>query len=341
MRFIQVGVGGFGKGWVNWLKANRSAKVVGMVDISADALKAACEAGGYDPSICFPSLQDALKSVEADAVVCVTPPEYHRQPVVEAMKAGLDVISEKPMAETLSDCTAMLRAARETGRTFVVSQNYRYRPCTWTIADLVRKGTIGEIGQVRVEFFKGVDFGGGFRHSMDYPLLIDMSIHHFDLIRFMTGLDAVAVKGEAWNPPWSNYRGDCSNSVVFEMSNGARVIYTASWCSKGEHCSWNGNWHIEGSKGCIVCEQDEVTLHDVPALYRIKKTRRPRLKGPRKEGQAYVLDEFMKCVKNGTRPATDVTDNIRSIAMVFAAVKAVKTGKRVEVLDKGLRELLG
>ena len=50
---------------------------------------------------------------------------------------------------------------------------------------------------------------------MPFPVIIDMSIHHFDLIRFVTGLEAVKVSGAAWNPPWSNYKGDCSTSVVF------------------------------------------------------------------------------------------------------------------------------
>ena len=65
----------------------------------------------------------------------------------------------------------------------------------------------------------------------------------------------------------------------------------------------------------------------------MKKSAPVPLKTPPKLGQAFVLDDFIRAVRSGARPRTDVVDNIRSIAMVFAAVKAVRTGRKVPVLD--------
>ncbi|NQZ67408.1 MAG: Gfo/Idh/MocA family oxidoreductase, partial [Lentisphaeria bacterium] len=227
-------------------------------------------------------------------------------------------------------------------RTYVVSQNYRYTPDTWTIADLVRQGKIGEVGQVNIDFFLGMDFGGGFRHSMEHPLIVDMSIHHCDLIRFITGLNPVSVSGDSWNPPWSNYDGDVSNSLLFEMDNGARISYSGSWASKGIHCSWNGNWMIQGDKGSITYDKDGViTLHEVPGLYSVEKTTViDKLEVPHGEGQAYVLNRFIHCIENGETPETIVDDNIFSVAMVYASVEAVESGKKVPVLDDAFLALL-
>ena len=340
MRFIQVGVGGFGNRWVNCLKDNPQAEVVAMVDVNPAALEKACQVSGRKPEICFPTLDAALAKVQTDAVVVVTPPEYHRAPVVAALEAGLHVISEKPMADSMANCKAMLQAARRTGKTYVVSQNYRYSPATWTMNRLVQEGALGTLGQAKLDFYMGVDFRGGFRHVMDYPLLVDMSIHHFDLIRFITGLDAVEVRGTAWNPPWSNYQGDCASSVVFTMNNGARVVYNACWCAKGQFCDWNANWQIEGEKGTLVYQRGELQQLTVPTLYKVEKTEPVKLEGPSKGGQDFVLQDFMDSIAAGRRPRTDVADNIRSIAMVFAAVKAVQTGKAVKVLDAATERLL-
>ena len=340
MRFIQVGVGGFGGAWVRALKQNKQAKVVGMVDINPAPMEKVCQDVGYDPAICFPSLKKALASVEADAVVCVTPPAYHRQPVVQALQAGLHVISEKPMAESLADCKAMLTAAKKARRHYVVSQNYRYDHAMFTIADLVQKGRIGEIGQVKIDFYKGVGFGG-FRAEMDYPLLVDMSIHHFDLIRYLTGLNAVSVRGQAWNPPWSHFKGDCSSSICFAMGNGARVLYNGSWCAKGDYCDWNGNWQIEGTKGTIRYEKGVITLDKIAKGYSPTKTAVVKPRKLRKLAQGFVLDNFIKSIASGDRPLTDVYDNIHSVAMVFSAVKAVKTERRVQVIDPALKKLIG
>ena len=268
--------------------------------------------------------------MDAEALVCSTPPSVHRKQVVAGLNAGLHVISEKPMAEKMADCRAMLAAAEKTGNVYVVSQNYRYCPETQTVAELVRKGAIGEIGQVKVDFYKGVPFAG-FRAEMPYPLLIDMSIHHFDLVRHLTGLDPVSVRGEAWNPKWSHYKGDCSCSVVFTMSNGARVLYNGSWCAKGDYCDWNGNWLIEGTKGTIIYRNGVIIFNSVPDAYAVVKSREVTKRKMRKTSQSFVLDNFIKCIKSGDRPYTDAQDNIHSIGMVFAAVKAARTGRTVSV----------
>lgn len=340
MKFIHVGVGGFGQCWVRVLKDNQDAKVVALVDVNEESLKKACEVGGYSKDICFKSLEEALKKVKADAVVSSTPPAFHKHDVVTAMKAGLDVISEKPMADTMASCKAMLKAALETGRTYEISQNYRYSPPMWTLAEIVKSGKLGAIGQVKMDFFMGVDFGGGFRHDMPFPVIIDMSIHHFDLIRFVTGLDAVKVQGAAWNPPWSNYKGDCSSTALFEMNNGARILYNASWCAKGGFCDWNANWQIECEKGTVTYQNGEIRVYQVPGLYKVEKIEIVSHTAPPLTAQSYILDEFMRCVKAGKRPNTAVQDNIRSVGMVFATVKAMETGKKVDVLDKDTVSLL-
>jgi predicted dehydrogenase len=329
-----------GRVWLERLRDHPSAEVVGLVDVSEAALTAAREVGDYGEGICFSELDEALGGVEADALVCVTPPEHHRACVVEAMRAGLDVITEKPMADDLASCLAILRASRATGRTCVVSQNYRYRPETWSMARLVESGRIGEVGQVKVDFYLGHDFGGGFRHTMEYPLLVDMAIHHFDLIRCVTGLNAVSVRGEAWNPPWSNYEGDCSSSLVFEMGNGARVVYNASWCAKGQFCGWDGNWQIEGSRGCVVYDQEGICLHEVPELYTVDGREAVEVRGPERLEQDFVLDDFISSVEGGRRPQTDVFDNVYSMAMVFAAVEAVRTGWRTPVTSARVEQAI-
>jgi len=340
MRFIQVGVGGFGNCWLNVLTKDPDAQLVGMVDVNDAALEAARKVADCDGEICFHSLKDALKHVKADAVVSATPPRFHRNDVVTAMDAGLDVISEKPMAESMTDCKVMLRTAIKTGRTYCVSQNYRYGSAMWTLSRIIRSGELGAVGQLKMDFFLGMDFGGGFRHSMDYPLVVDMSIHHFDLIRFVTGLDAVSVSATSWNPKWSNYKGDCSNSVVFEMNNGARVLYNGSWCSKGQFNDWNGNWQIECEKGTAVYQNGQITVHHAKNLYKVTEVGTVKLEEPPKVGQSYILHDFMDAVKSGGRPKTDVYDNIFSVGMVLATVKAMRSGKKMSVMDSDILRML-
>lgn len=342
MKIIHMGVGGFGRHWSQLLVANQNkVDVVALVDNSQEALDATCAEFGYDEAVCYTSLTAALAHVDADILICVTPPQVHRAHVTQALQAGLHVLCEKPMASDIDDCVAMLQASRQFGRKFAISQNYRYRPAIQTMARLVREGVIGEIGQIKLDFYKGWYFDtDNFRRTMAHPLIVDMCIHHFDLLRCITGLEPTAVRGDSWNPPWSDNTGDTSTTLSIAMDNGARFIYSASWCAQGDFCDWNGNWLIEGDKGSIVYTDGTVTLNHAAGRYTIGRSEIITPDEMVLTEQSAVLDRFILAIKTDTRPETDVTDNLRSIRTVFAAVEAVDSGATVRVLSAEMEALL-
>lgn len=336
-----MGVGGFGQHWSEALLAAKGVEVVGLVDVSEEALAITRDTCGYGVAICFPSLEEALASVTADMLLCVTPPQFHREHITTAVAAGLHVLVEKPLATTLADCIAIVEAARAYDRIVAVSQQYRYHPEMQALAKAVRQGAIGQIGQVKLDFYKGWYFDkGNFRRTMPYPLLVDMSIHHFDLLRFITGLEAVSIQGQSWNPPWSENEGDTSTSLTMTMNNGARVVYSASWCAQGDFSDWNGNWLIEGDKGSLVYEKGAITLNHGGGRYTVSASEAIKPPEMALVGQRMLLARFIDSVHKNQKPGTDVADNIRSIAMVFAAVEAVQTGRPTPVLTANLEDLL-
>ena len=114
MRAIQAGVGGFGKRWMEVLSAADGTELAGIVDVNEQVLNSQGERYGVDEAVRFTDLDEALKELEPELVVCVTPPESRRRVAESAFSAGAHVLSEKPMAETWSDCVKMVEAA-ETG----------------------------------------------------------------------------------------------------------------------------------------------------------------------------------------------------------------------------------
>ena len=73
--------------------------------------------------------------------------------------------------------------------------------------EFMEKGFVGEIGSVFINFQKAPHFTG-FRTEMFEPLIQDMSIHHFDQIRGILGLNPVRIKAHSWNTSWSWFKGD-------------------------------------------------------------------------------------------------------------------------------------
>ncbi|UCC52323.1 MAG: Gfo/Idh/MocA family oxidoreductase [Anaerolineaceae bacterium] len=310
------------------------------MDLDEEVLDEAAMVADMTADHCFRELSDALEAFTADALICITPPAFHCQHATQAMVAGLDVVCEKPLATSLDDALAVARKSHETGQLVAVSQNYRYRPLTWTLQRLVQQGQIGELGQVSLDFYKGWPFNyDDFRRTMPQPLLVDMAIHHFDLLRFITGLEAVSVSGESWNPPWSKNSGDTSVAVTFTLENGARFVYTASWCAQGDFSDWNGNWLLEGQTGSLHYRQGALTLNHCLDRYQVADSQKVRLQGPPLSEQAYVLADLMAARREDRQPRTSVFDNLRSLAMVMAAIEAVKTGQIVAVSNNEIEEL--
>jgi len=75
---------------------------------------------------------------------------------------------------------------------------------------------------------------------MDYPLLEDMSIHHFDILRFVLGKEALAVRMTSSNPSWSPFKSGAVASGELHFAQEVLVQYFGSWVSRGHRTSWNG-----------------------------------------------------------------------------------------------------
>jgi predicted dehydrogenase len=337
LKVIQVGIGGMGNTWLKTVLASSEVEYAGLVEVNGAIAELQVKEYGLDSSLIFESLDKALAAVKADGVIDVTPPRFHRDVSLMALEAGIPVLSEKPLSDTLAGAQEIVRKANETGVLHMVAQNYRYSVQAQTLKHLLASGELGQVTSVAVQFFKGPHFGG-FREEMPYPLIIDMAIHHFDMMRFFLGSDAATIYGKSWNPPWSWFRGDAAASVTLEFANSAVVSYNGSWCSIGKETPWNANWRFECENGVALLEEDQVyeqvkadavldrggfTQAGTSMLTTVQPVELPRV------AQAYLLHEFFDAVMHGKQPATTCQDNIKSLAIVFNTVKSFETGAPV------------
>ncbi len=338
MKVIQVGIGGMGNAWLGAVQRSDAVDFAGFVEINDDIARTQADAYGLERGLIYPTLPAALANVQADAVINVTPPGVHREICVGALEAGLPVLTEKPLAGTLEDARAIAAAAEASGLLCSVAQNYRYRPLSKTIKTTLDAGDLGAVGAVQVGFYKGPHFGG-FREEMAQPLIVDMSIHHFDMLRYFLGSNPVAISARSWNPPWSWYAGDASAAAQIEFANGVPASYTGSWCSQALETSWNGDWRFDCEHGVLLVEGDRVYLQRLlhagggpGALVNVhgEKQEIPLLEMER-EGQDYLLHEFYEAVTRGGKVGTPAHDNLHTMEFVFGAVDACDCGRGVKL----------
>lgn len=324
LELIQVGVGGFGWSWTDIVLHNPNVKLTAMVDINGEILEKALKERGLPQDMGFTSLSDALKKKSADAVLLVTPPSTHRELAEIALDAGLDVLCEKPLSDNMADAKAMAELAEKKNRILMVSQNYRFSRSARTVRRLVEQ--LEGLSYVEISFHKAPHFGG-FREKMPYPLLIDMSIHHFDLLRFLTASDPQRISAFSWRPSWSWFEGDPCLMVFVEMDKEIRAGYFGSWVSGGAETPWDGVWRIQGYETAIIWNEKGIFTARGEEL--IPAEPLPLAL----EGRDLVLEEFRKAVENRTQPECNARDNLKSLAMVFSALDSIKSGKTIDLRE--------
>lgn len=327
LRLVQVGAGQMGHAWLTAIAGYDEVELVGVVDLNVDAARAAADRHG--PGVVVGAdVVEVARASNADAVVNVTIPAAHHPVTTAALFAGLPVLGEKPVAVDIAEALSLAAAAEVTGQLFMVSQSRRY----FTTLRQYKKQleALGRVSILTTEFFKSPHFGG-FREEMDHPLLLDMAIHQFDTARFLLdGDDPVAVYCEEYNAPWSWFRGNAGATAVFEMTSGARYVFTGSWTSPGQETSWNGSWRASGEHGTARWDGDgppTIELPDGPP------TDVESAASPIAEELAGALREFVQALRTGRVPSGEVHANLLSLAMVEAALSSANTGQRVLISD--------
>jgi predicted dehydrogenase len=321
-----------GRAWAGALTSRPDVRLAGWVDLVPERVAEALEDLGLVGVRVEPDLLLALEACAPDFVVDAAVPEAHHAVTASCLERGVAVLGEKPMAAGLDEARDLVRRAESSGTLFAVSQNRRYDAGLLALRRLVTE-RLGGAGQVNAEFYRAPRFGG-FREEMDSPLLVDMAIHTFDAARFVTGADARSVHCVEFNPPWSWYRGAACAIAEFELDGGARFSYEGSWCAVGHETSWDAAWRVVGPLGSATWDGGGPPVAEIAPPGRAAATAQ-RVESPpaelRASGIAGSLADFVRGLRTGVAPMTECHDNLKSFAMVSAALESSRCGRRVAV----------
>jgi predicted dehydrogenase len=332
VKVIQVGVGKMGQHWLGVLAESGQVEFAGIVEPVPALREAAAVKSNLSTGQAFNSVDDALANLDFDAAVIVTPPPTHRPLAEQLMRAGKHVLTEKPLATSIVDARALVEIAAETGRTLMVAQNYRHFAAYRTVKSVIDSGRIGAIRAVNIAFHRNARtmFGeGDFRYSMPHVLLVDMTIHHLDMLRGLTGANASRVYAQSWHVPDGNFQYDAAASVLLTMESGAIVTYTGNWATSQEETSWNGAWEIVGETGRLTWAGGDWDQAKIEVQAWGSAPEPVDLVPLPSGGQHGLIAEFVEAVSTGREPDTSAADNVNSLAIVFAAVESTETGQVV------------
>ncbi|MFO1539227.1 MAG: Gfo/Idh/MocA family protein [Chloroflexota bacterium] len=181
-------------------------EVVALCDTNAGRLGLAADriaAGGADRPRCYDAadLGRMLREVRPDGVIVTTPDATHDEVIVQALDAGCEVVTEKPLTTTAEKAQRILDAVERNGRHVRVMFNYRYAPTSTQVKDLLMGGAIGDILSVELTWLlnthHGADYFRRWHSSKERSggLMVHKATHHFDLVNWWLGARPVQVMG--------------------------------------------------------------------------------------------------------------------------------------------------
>jgi len=329
LRLLVLGLGFFGKNWMREIAGCAECEVVGVVAKHPELLAAVGDEFRIPAERRFASIEAGLDRAGAQAVVVALPEMFHKEAILAALGRGLHVLTEKPLVLTLIEAAEVVRATRRArGQVVMVDQNYRWRAHNQTLRRFLRSGRLGRIASVTQEFAQAITrpTTDAWREQMPNPFLHDMAPHHFDLLRALTGLECRELVAVGLHPPWNWYKGLPGVSALFSFEGDLVVTYSGTMAGRGLATPQEGVISVMGEGGTVRLEADSQVrwYHDgqVEVV--------PRESMPYTD-TAYTLREFLAAIRDGRQPETHVEDNVKTIAMVEAAITSVETGHPVAV----------
>ncbi|MFO1210157.1 MAG: Gfo/Idh/MocA family oxidoreductase [Amaricoccus sp.] len=174
-------------------------ELTGLGDINPARLAVVAEKLGAGGASVSTDLDAMLAKARPHTLVVCTRDDTHADIIVKALEAGIDVITEKPMATTAEDCRRILAAEARTGRRVDVAFNYRFAPTSRKLRELVASGRIGEVSSCDFHWYLDTKHGADyFRRWHAYrrysgSLWVHKATHHFDLLNWWIDADPVRI----------------------------------------------------------------------------------------------------------------------------------------------------
>jgi myo-inositol 2-dehydrogenase/D-chiro-inositol 1-dehydrogenase len=330
----KVGIVGFGRiGRIHFNQVNRlkDAQVIAVADSYADQMKDVFQEYGVENYTS--DFNAIINNPEIDTVFVCSPTDTHAQVAIAAAKAGKDIFCEKPIDFDIKRVEEVLAEVKKAGVSFQVGFNRRFDPNFAKAKRAIIDGDIGKVHIIKITSrdpqappLSYVKSSGG--------IFVDMTIHDFDMARFLAGSEPVQVfaVGDALiNKDIVQYDDIDTAIITITFENGAMAVIDNS-----RQAAYGYDQRIEvfGSKGMVKCENNTPTqtalftkdavMSDKPLYFFLERYQ---------ESFNEELVQFFKAMETGQETPVVGKDGLVPILMGIAAKKSLKENRPVLISE--------
>lgn len=337
-----IGLGGMGVGHCRNIVRNvAELKLTAVCDADAQQARKV----GEELSVAFfGSHRDLIDSGLCRAAIVATPHPLHAPIAIDCLKAGLHVLSEKPLAEAVSAADAMVRAADEAGRTLAVMYQMRFIPAVRRAIEMVRSGGLGRVIRAaliapdyRTQAYYDAGRWRGTWVGEGGGVLLNQAPHLMDLMLNMTG-PPVWVQGVASAVTHDIEVEDCAQALLRFPEGGFGYLY----CSTIEPGPAQ-SIEVYAERGKIIYRDEQVKVYrfaDEVRGYtrkcddmwsRLACTEVPLEVENRPGGHADVMRNFAAHILRGEPLVCDGRSAVAQVELANAIIYSSRKGAPVEL----------
>ena len=297
---------------------------------------------------CYTDINKAFDENRADFCTVVVPPAFHEDVVDVALAHDMHILSEKPIADSLAASARIADKVKRAGKKMGVTMNHRFDQDKTTLRHELQSGRYGTLDYLVCRFTNDSrrfgDWGALFRHQIRDPLMIEGSVHHLDFLADMAGARCETLYAHTWNPAWGEYGGDSQGLVMMHFENGVKALGVKALYegAKSNAVGLNG-WSQEYIRA--ECERATLILSHRRLerfLHDPSQRQDNRLGGQGEEvplleqsawRHVWLIQQFVRWLDGGEPMATNVEDNLQSVALIFSAIESSRTGQPIQVQE--------
>ena len=287
---------------------------------------------------------EMLAKAELDAVVIATPHAFHAEQAIQATKAGVAVISEKPMAMSLEEADAVLDAVEQAGVPYGVVHNCLFSLSMRAAEDQLKDMPEPFLGRTGGLGLKSEDFSASHSNpavawraskAAGGGCIIDTAYHEIYCLQTLMGSPVRYVEGRV-KTLRLNVDVDDVALLLCEHENGAVSTVSRSWCAPGFD---NGSWcEVHTSEGSIWVDNRSSAPDALKRSDREGTWRQSDIPGPPEPGEdvndhgLYFAATF-QALADGSDPPVTGRDGRHNLAIIEAARKATEERKAIDLWD--------
>jgi len=313
LRVGVVGVGNMGKHHVriySELWKEGKVELVGIADIDLNRAK---EIASQFKTEAFRDYRELIGKV--DAVSVAVPTSLHRQVALEFIENGVDVLVEKPIAESIESAQEIVKAAEKNHVTLMVGHVERFNPAVLKLKEAIEQGILGEIITMNAK-----RVGPMVLRVRDVGVIIDLAVHDIDIMGFLSNSKVKEVYAKAGNVRHpANVEDYALIMLTFENGTSGIIETNRLTPHKTRYLS------IVGTESIAYLDyiNQDLTIYDDNWIKKAKIEKREPLK--------IELEHFIQCVMEGKKPLVSGEDGLHALKVAVKALESAKKDKVVKL----------